>query len=386
MKGKKLTVAFVRKAPAGKHHDGVHGLFLRVTPSGSRQWVTRITVHGVRRDYGLGGFPLVSLAEARDKAFTLRRVARQGGDPATVRGGRSVPTFETAAERTIELNRPTWRGDRTEAQWRATLRRYAMPVLGKLPVDTIGTGDVLRVLAPIWSAKPAIAHQLRVRIGSVLKWAIGAGYRTDNPAGEAVMASLPKRNGGTRHLRAAAHADMPDVLAKVDGFNVWKGTRLALRFIAYTATRANEVRGARWSEIDMDAKVWTIPADRMKAGREHRVPLSRQALAILDEAHELARGDIEPAGMVFPSARGKTIASAVMLRVLTETDAGTTTHGMRSSFRSWCADRGESRELAEAALAHAAGVVEASYQRSDLAELRRDLMQRWADHVAPVPE
>ncbi len=381
VKGKALTVAFVRKAPPGKHHDGVNGLFLRVTPSGSRQWVTRLTVNGRRRDFGLGGFPLVALAEARDMAFELRRSVRRGEDPAAaLRPGASVPTFAEACERTIELHRPTWRGDRTEGQWRSTMRRYALPVLGGMTVDTIGTGDVLRVVGPIWTDKPTIAQQLRVRIGAVLKWAIGEGHRTDNPAGEAVTAALPKRNGGTRHHRAADHADMAGILATVAGSDANHGTRLTLAFVALTACRSGEARGATWGEID--GQTWTVPADRTKTNRPHRVPLAAQALAILDEARVLARGGVAAEGLVFPSARGKVVSVAVLARPLEGT--GSTVHGMRTAFRSWCADTGVDREVAEMALGHVVPGVEGAYQRSDLCERRRDLMQRWADYTMPM--
>ena len=375
---KRLTAAGVRAAKPGKHYD-MHGLFLLVTPTGSRCWVFRGTVRGKRRDYGLGAFPYRTLAEARDLAYEYRKMARDGGDPRTLRTGATVPTFAAAAERVIELHRPTWKSSRTEAQWRASLATHAYPVLGRLTVDTITVADVFRVLSTIWSTKPAIAGHLRTRVSAIMKWTIAQGYRLDDPAGDALAAALPRQNGGTRHHRAAAHGDVAEVLRVVRESGAWAGAKLAVAFTALTATRGAEARGARWSELDGDT--WNIPGERTKTGARHRVPLSTQALAILDEARELARGGVEPGGLVFPAARGGMLSGSVLRRMLAHTS--TSVHGFRAAFRSWCADSGVDRELAEAALAHVAGTVEASYQRSDLHERRRDLMQTYADAIEP---
>ena len=379
---KRLTAARVKAAPPGVHGDQF-GLRLRVLPTGGRTWVWRGTVNGRRVDLGLGGFPVVTLAEARELALDCKRAAWRGNDPRAVRGGgRSVPTFTEASEKVIELNAPTWKNPRTESQWRASLREHAYPVIGRLTVDRIATADVLRVLSPIWTDKPAIAGQLRTRLGVVLRWCVAEGYRTDDPAGDAVTAALPKRNGGTRqHHRAAAHGDVAEVLATVRGSGAWAGARLAVAFTALTATRGAEARGMTWAEVDTDAATWNIPGERMKTGKPHRIPLSRQALAILDEARVLARGGIEPGAVIFPAVRGGMLSDTVLLRALAGT--GSTVHGFRSSFRSWAADTGVDRELAESALAHTARAVERAYQRSDLHERRRDLMQRWGDYIAP---
>lgn len=377
---KKLTAAGVRSAAPGKHYD-LHGLFLMVLPSGARCWVWRGTVGGKRVDLGLGGFPYTSLAEAREAAYQYRKLARQGEDPRTLRGGRSVPKFAEACERVIRLHEPTWKGGgRTAESWRATLRDYALPRLADKRVDEISTADVLAVLTPIWHAKPTTAERVRVRIGAVMKWAIAEGYRPDNnPAGDSITAALPRSNGRTRHHRAAAHANMADVLAKVRESGAWAGTKLALELVALTATRPAEVCGMRWAEIA--GATWQIPAERMKTGKEHRVALSRQALRLLDEAGALSGGGADE--LVFPSARGKLQATRLLLRLLTDLGTGTTTHGTRAAFRSWCADSGVDRGAAEAALAHIVGGIEGSYQRSDLIELRREVMQRWADYIMP---
>ena len=379
---KKLTAAGVRSAAPGKHYD-LHGLFLLVLPSGARCWVWRGTVRGKRRDYGLGGYPYTSLAEAREAAYQYRKLARQGEDPRTLRGGRSVPKFADACERVIALHEPTWKGGgRTAESWRATLAAYVLPRLADKRVDEISTADVLAVLTPIWHAKPTIAERARVRIGAVMRWAIAEGHRVDNPAGDAITAALPRQNGqnGRGHHRAVGHADMADVLAKVRESGAWWGSRLALEFVALTATRSAEVCGMTWGEVA--GATWTIRGARVKTAREHRVPLSRQALRALDQARALTGGAAD--ALVFPSRRiGKVQATRLLLRLLTDLGTGTTTHGFRAAHRSWCADSGVDREVAEAALAHVPKGVERSYQRSDLFERRRELMQTWADYVMP---
>ena len=373
---KRLTAAGVRAAKPGVHGDA-HGLRLRVLPSRTRQWIWRGTVRGRRRDLELGGWPVVTLAEARDAALECKRAARQGEDPATL----SVPTFAEACERTIALHKPTWKGSaRTEVQWRATLRDYAMPRLGGMRVGDVTAADVLAVLTPIWATKPATADRVRVRIGAVMKWCVAEGHRADDPA-EAVRSALPRSNGPTRHHRATGHASMADVLRAVrEAAGAWKGTKIALTFAALTATRPAEVCGMTWGEAEGEA--WQIPAARMKTAKPHRVPLSRQALAVLDQARALTGGGADE--RVFPSQTGKALSTAVLLRLLTDLGTGTTTHGFRSAFRSWAAESGVDREVAEAALAHLVRGTEGAYQRSDLFERRREVMQRWADYILPT--
>ena len=377
---RRLSAAFVKTVTtSGRYGDGFGGFGLSLLVKTRRydgvakSWSQRLWIDGGPVNVGLGQYPIVTLSEARARALDNRRMVERGEDPRKPR--RSVPTFAAAAEAVIELHRPTWKnGERIASQWRASIRDYALPVLGDKRVDTITTADVLAVLSPIWTTVPATADRVRTRISAIMKWTIAEGHRTDNPAGDAVTAALPRQNGGTRHHRAAAHGDVAGILATVTEASGWVGARLALAFVALTATRANEVLGARWSEIDGDT--WTIPADRMKTKREHRIPLSRQSLAILDEAREVPRrgGDL-----VFPAPRGGVLFNTALLRLLDGT--GTTTHGMRSAFSSWCADNGTDREVREAALAHVVGGVAGVYQRSDLFERRRELMQSWADYI-----
>ena len=370
---KPLSASFVRhvKRP-GRYGDGgrgSHGLYLRVwrRPNGriGKAWAQRLRVGGKVTSLGLGPYPVVTLAEARAKALDNRRAAYAGRDP---RGG-GVPTFEAAAEKVIKLHSRTWKaGSRVAREWEQTLADYAFPVLGRKSVAAVTTGDVLAVLTPIWHTKSATAKKVRQRIGAVMKWAVAQGHRTDNPAGDEIKAALPNVNGHVRHHRALPHDRVAEVLSKTkDNTN-----GLALRFVVLTACRVSEVAAAEWSEIDGD--VWTIPASRMKTRKQHRVPLSSAALQVLAEAKS-------DSPFVFPGRGGKPIARQSIGRALDGTKA--TPHGFRSSFRDWCAERGVPREVAERALAHVVGNrVEAAYNRTDLLERRRKVMEAWGRYVS----
>lgn len=376
----KLTAVFVRTVTTpGKYHDQ-HGLILRVHHAGSKQFIWRGTVRGKRRDIGLGGFPYVSLAEARETAFQYRKLARAGGDPSALRAGRAVPTFAEAAETVIELHAAGWRdGGKSAAQWRASLRDYALPRLGKLRVDAINTADVMAVLLPIWNEKRETARRVRQRISTVMRWAVAEGHRQDNPAGEAIGAALPKNGHQRRHQTALPHAEVAAALATVRAApRAYLSTKLALEFLTLTATRSGEVRGATWSEIDMEARTWTVPAERMKSKRPHEVPLSARALEILAAARELADGS----GLVFPSITGRMLSDNTLSKLLRDLGIPAVVHGMRSSFRDWCADTGQPREVAEHALAHVVRGVEGAYQRSSMFERRRELMEKWAEYAS----
>ena len=282
-----------------------------------------------------------------------------------------IPTFETAADTVILLHAANWRnGAKSEAQWRASLRDYAMPRLGRKTVDKITTADVLAVLTPIWNEKRETARRVRQRISAIMKWAVAQGYRDDNPAGDAIGAALPKNgNGNGNHFAALPHAKIAGVLATVRESGAYIGTKLTFEFLTLTAARSGEVRGARWDEID-DA-TWTIPADRMKSGVDHRVPLSPPALAVLDKARQLADGS----GLVFPSATGKPLSDNTMSKLLRELNIPAVPHGMRSSFRDWAGESGYARDASEAALAHVVKGVEGAYFRSDLLDRRREMME-----------
>ena len=381
--GEKLSAAFVRTVvEPGKYHDA-HGLILRVMPSGSKQWVQRIVVQGRRRDLGLGGFPLVSLAEARQQAFENRRLARAGGDPMALKGRPDVPTFAEAAETVIGIHRPSWRaGGESEKQWWASLRAYVFPRIGTKRVDEITTADVMAVLLAdgFWNSKSETARRVRQRISAVMKWAIAQGHRNDNPAGEALGAALPRHNGVKAHQRALPHSEVGAAIAKVRASGAYQASVLCFEFLVLTACRSGEIRLARWDEFDLEAAIWTIPGVRMKAGREHRVPLSGRALEVLDGAREFAEGS----GLVFPSPSGKPLTSGTLSSLLRDLGIDAVPHGFRSSFRDWAAECTDTpHAVMEAALAHVIkNKAEAAYARSDLFERRRKLMDEWAAYIA----
>ena len=372
----KLTAAAVRAIDKPGKYTDMHGLILRVAPGGSKQWIWRGTVHGRRVDLGLGNVAFTSLAEARDTAFEYKRTARRGGDPRTMRPGSGVPTFAEAAEAVIESRRGGWRDDRTAEIWHSSLERFAYPEIGRMPVDRITTADLLRVLRPIWHDKRETAKKVANRLGVVMRYAIGEGYRTDDPAGPALMAALP-RNGAkpVEHLPSLPAAELAEALARLSGSKrAWPVTIAALRFIAATACRSGEARLATWDEIAGDT--WTIPAERTKTQRPHVVPLSAMAVEALETARSCAGGS----GLIFESPTGRALTTEALSKFTRP--EGFTPHGMRATFRSWCAENGVSHEVAEAALAHTAGAVERAYQRSDLLALRRQVMDDWSGHLA----
>ena len=388
----KLSFAFVKNVThsGGKGFDKYydqHGLILRVRPSGNKHWVWRGTVRGRRRDLGLGSFPYVTLADAREMALEYRRLARAGKDPSVVHAPAGsdkpeakskAPTFRQAAAEVIDLHRPTWRNGKSAAQWEASLRDYAYPVLGDMRVDEIGSGDVLRALRPIWNTKRETAQRTRQRISAVMKAAIAAGHRLDNPAGDALAAALPKGGQRQRHQRALPHGEVAAAVDTVRRSNALEATKLAFEFLVLTAARSGEVRLMTWDEVDLEGGVWTVPAERMKAGREHRVPLSARAAGVLAEALEIRENDL-----VFPSATGRRMSDNTLSKLLREIGVDAVPHGFRSSFRDWCGESGQPREVAEAALAHTIrNKAEAAYARTDLLERRRELMQAWSMYLA----
>ncbi len=375
--------------PGKLYDDSAPGLFVHVqertsTRTGERMlrksFVQRITIHGRRVDLGLGSpkWGVTTIAEARDTAIANYRIARKGGDPRVDRNS-SAPSFQDAAETVIALHAAGWRDKgRSAGIWRASLSNYAFPAFGSKPVSDVTTADVMRVLKPIWSTKRETAKRVRQRIGAVMQWAVAEGYRSDNPAGDAISAALPK-NGGTRaHFRALPHADVKGALETIRASGAWPATKLCLEFIALTAVRSGEARLATWDEIDLDSAVWTIPAAHTKSGKTHRVPLSERAVAILQEAAPLSGGD----GLIFPSQRGKPLSDSTLSKLMRELSIPAVPHGFRSSFRDWAGEHGVEREVAEACLAHVVGGVEGAYARSDLLERRRPVMAQWGAYGA----
>ena len=377
----KLTARFAETVTKPGRHGDANGLYLVVKPSGAKSWVLRTVVRGRRCDMGLGGYPLVSLAEAREAAFANRKLARAGGDPLALKRRSDIPVFEEAARTVIEIHKPTWRdGGKSAGQWTSSLRQYAFPRLASKPVDAITTADVMAVLLPIWAEKSVTARRVRQRISAVMKWAVAQGYRGDNPAGDAIASALPRVGNRRRHFRSVHHTEAGDAIRAVWEAQAPLSARLAFEFLVLTATRSGEVRGASWSEFDVDAATWTIPDERMKGGREHRVPLSNRALAILEEARTLDDGS----GLAFPAPTGrKPMSGSALSKVLRELGIDAVPHGFRSTFRDWCSESARvPREVAEACLAHVVKGVEGAYARSDLLDRRRKLMDRWAAYLA----
>ena len=376
-RAKRLSAAYVKSAPPGKHYDE-HGLFLLVKPSGAKHWLQRIQYNGKRRELGLGSWPWVTLAEAREQAFENKRMVKRGGDPLAAKGKPSVPTFEEASAKVIAIYAETWKDSgRTAAIWESRLRRYAFPRLGRKRVDKIETRDVMACLLPIWGEKRDTAKRVRQIISAVMKWAVAQGYRESNPAGDAIGAALPKASGPVKHRRALPHAAVADALETVRTSGAGIATKLAIEFLTLTATRSSETRLARWDEVDTEEAIWRVPAERAKTKRTHEVPLSTRALELLTEAREIA----DDSGLLFPSPRGRPLSDATLSKLIRELGINAVPHEFRSSFRSWCADSGIDREAAEACLAHVVGGVEGAYQRSTMFERRRKVMEGWARYL-----
>ena len=377
-----LSNAFVRTvAEPGRYCDG-HGLYLDVQPSGSRSWVQRVTVGGRRRELGLGGYPLVSLKDARAQAFTNRQLARAGGDPlAEKRRNANVPTFAAAAEQVWNQLKPGWRNEKYASDWIAGVKRIAFPRLGEKSVTEVTSPDVIEVLRPIWHSSPTTARRLRQRINAVMEWAVAMEYRADNPCLR-IGPVLGRQQENVQHMAALPHREVAAALAATRASSARPVVKLAFEFLVLTAARSGEVRGARWSEIDLPERLWTIPAPRMKTNREHRVPLCRWAVGTLDAAREL--GDGSP--LVFPTARGKPLKDMALSGLLKDLGIAAVPHGFRSSFRDWASEETDHpREVVEAALAHMVrNKVEAAYARSDLFVRRRRLMDDWAAYLREV--
>jgi integrase len=375
----RLSAAKVRQVlEAGKYYDG-NGLFLRVEPTGSKRWVQRLTIHGKQREIGLGAADLVTLAEARDAAIENRKLARAGGDPLAAKRNRvAVPTFDEAVQKVIELYSPTWRNAKHAAQFRNTLSTYAGPIIGAKPVSEVTSADVLRVLTPIWTSKAETARRVKQRIGTVMKWAVAAGHRNDDPCA-ALTQALPKSGQKVEHRKSLPYQEVAGCIATINESAAALSTKLALEFLILTAARSGEVRGVTWDEIDLDGKVWHIPGERMKGKVEHIVPLSSRAIEVLITARQLGS-----AGLLFPGIKGgKQLSDMTLSKLVKELGYPCDVHGFRTSFRTWVQEKTNTPfEVAERALAHKTrNAVVAAYARSDLMEKRRQLMQRWADYL-----
>lgn len=389
---KELSAIQVSRLTESGHHavGGVTGLYLYITPTGARSWVLRTLIAGKRRHMGLGAFPSVTLAMAREKARTARSEVEAGVDPIAARSealkklkeeNLNAVTFESAAKAYIEAHGDTWKNPKHRAQWSATLATYAFPVIGSLQTAHVTQAHVLAVLEPIWKTKNETAARLRGRIEAVLDWATVRGYREgENPArwkGRLdKLLPAPGKIQKTVHRKALTIDAVPQFMRDLhDKEGI---AARALEFVVLTAARSGEVRGATWSEIDLGAAVWVVPGDRMKAGREHRVPLCAQAVELLHKVPRFVGNEL-----VFPSPRGKVLSDMALLAVMRRMEVDAVPHGFRSTFRDWVGERTDyPRELAEQALAHTLeNKVEAAYRRGDALEKRRTMMQKWSDFL-----
>jgi len=382
---KALSAVRVRQlTKPGRYADG-NGLYLVIDPSGAKRWLLRTVVRGSRRDIGLGGLSLVPLAEAREKAFAYRKLAREGGDPLAERRKAhvTVPTFAEAITIVHDEHKASWRNAKHAQQWINTLSQYAVPIIGERRVDQIETPDVLRVLAPIWLKKQETARRLRQRIGTVMDWAKASGFRSgDNPV-DGVAKGLPKQQDAKTHHAAMPFPEVPGFVARLQGAGEGITARLAFEFLILTASRTGEVLGARWEEFNDEERLWIVPAARMKAKRIHRVPLCTRCLAILNAAREFSA----ESEYVFPGRSiSAPLSNMVFLMMLRRMEIEITPHGFRSSFRDWAAEAtAYPRELAETALAHTIeNKVEAAYRRGDLLEKRRELMEAWSNFISSI--
>ena len=380
----KLTALGVKKAKPGRHGDG-GGLYLMVSDTGSRKWVLRIQMRGKRRDLGLGSATNVTLSEAREAAEDMRRAIRRGDDPVAQkrRARETIPTFREAAVMVHQEHRPSWKNPKHAQQWLSTLEAYVFPRLGDLPVDQIDGPMVRDVLAEIWLVIPETARRVRQRIGTVLDFAHAKGWREAEAPLRSVSRGLPKQPKIKGHFAAMPWQEVPEFIANMgDTLKATEPVLLAIEFLILTAARSGEVRGAIWSEFDLETRTWLVPAERMKGGRPHRVPLSGRAMGILDRMTTFRR-TTEAEAYVFEGQKpGRPLSDMTLTMPIRRAELPITVHGFRSAFRDWCAEATSTpREVAEACLAHVVrNAVEAAYARTDHLDRRRILMNDWADY------
>jgi len=376
----KLTAKFVENvSEAGKYYDQ-HGLFLHVRPSGAKKWLQRYTFQGRRREIGLGSAKIISVATARKRAHQNLVLVSEGIDPIEDKKQDSIiPTFEVAARKVYEDNRPTWRNSKHAAQFITTLETYAFPVIGSMSVKEINSSHILRILSPIWVTKAETAKRVRQRLSTVLKYCVAQQWRTDDPADIAIVKALPYLKKKVQHRKSISYNDVSDFIETVSKSSAGLSTKLGLEFLILTATRSGEVRNARWNEIK--GSLWIIPEERMKAGIEHRVPLSNRCMEILDEAKNINQGS----GYIFEGTKPeKPLSENTFNKLMKELGLEVHAHGFRTSFRTWTQEKTHyPNEVAEAALAHSLkDSAEAAYARSDLLEKRAEMMEAWAQFIS----
>lgn len=374
----RLTATEVKSlTEAGRYNDG-DGLILNVAPGGSKSWILRVQFEGKRRDIGLGSTKVLTLAEARTKSHEYRRLIAQGIDPVAEKKKEKVtiPTFRVAAEQVHAEHKASWKNGKHQAQWITTLETYAFPFIGDRLVNDIEGPQIRKALLPIWLSKPETARRVRQRIGAVLDWAYVNGFRDSEAPMRSLSKGLPRQPKGDGHFAAMPYTEIPAFMKKLRERS--SVGRLAMEVLILTAARSGEVRGATWSEFDLDKAMWSIPATRMKMGRPHLVPLAPQVLQAIERAKAFSAPCTD---LVFPGMKPKKpMSDMTLLKILRDMDTGVTVHGFRSAFRDWVADKTNyTGEVAEAALAHAnTNRVEAAYRRTDFLEKRKALMADWA--------
>ena len=388
-KGRPMTATFVaRVSEPGVYGDGRGGLGLALRVRGTRggrvskNWTQRLRIGGRYTNVGVGSYPATTLAVARTRAVANAQAVAEGIDPRIrPEPPKLAHKLAEVLEAVIESKSSEWTNPRMAGQWRDSVHLHA-PELMTRRVDDIDFDDVVGVLRPVWRAKPELARKLHQRLRACFEWARAAGHRADNPVDakriETVLGQRPK--GG--NYDSLHHGKVADALETINLTGAWPATKLCFAFLVATACRSGEAREATWGEVDWAAQIWTVPADRTKTRAEHRVPLSTMAMRVLDDAADAYGTD----GLIFPAPMGNALTNAAMPKLCKENNIGAQPHGFRASFRSWAADEGVPRDVAEICLGHAVHGVEGRYQRSDMLDRRRVVMQRWADYlVPPIP-
>tara|TARA_R100001129_G_scaffold106970_2_gene73210 strand:+ start:156 stop:1331 length:1176 start_codon:yes stop_codon:yes gene_type:complete len=375
----RLTATAVKAAKEpGRYGDG-DGLYLVIGKQGGKSWMVRVQKDGRRRDIGLGSASKVPLKLARERAMETRDAIERGIDPVAERAkAAGIPTFSEAVKTVHAENAPSWKNPKHAAQWINTLETYANPSIGNRSVADVDAAAVRDCLAAIWLEKPETARRLRQRINTVIDWAVGKGYRETGLAMPVIDKALPKQRAKPKHHAALPYSDISTFMPKLR--ETESMGRLALEAAILTAARSGEVRLMTWGELDLEAATWTVPAERMKAGREHVVPLSARAVALFERMKPHRR---EYTDLVFPGQnRGKPLSDMTLTKALRDMGVSVTAHGFRSTFRDWVAEKTNwPSELAEAALAHVvADKTVAAYQRGAMLEKRRELMAAWASY------
>ena len=381
----KLTIAKINSLrEPGRYGDG-GTLYLVVARGGTKSFVQRLTIQGVRRDIGLGAYPLMTLADARVVAFENRRIARKGGDPRQPL--REIPTFREAAETKHAELEPSWRNAKHAESWLQQLKKHAYPVLADMPVDRITPSDVLRVLTPIWNVRQETARRVRQRIRTVLSWCYAHQYVNRNAAGEDIDGALHRQGGKQEHLRSLPYAELPEFVRALESGPGSLVNKLCLLFVILTASRGIEGREARWEEIDLDGRMWRIPGSRMKMGEDHDQPLSQAALEVLERARVFDNGS----GLIFPSQNkpDQALSNVAFMNLLKRIGyAGrTTAHGFRATFRTWASEcTTASTRAKKLSTAHKPGdAIEDAYDRALVLDARRKLMEQWGCYVMGSP-